>query len=122
MPDCAGFEPLLVTVKTSGVAAPSAIVPAPKVLATLAAAMFTTRHWSLEALVALVVVTEAARLVNAAGLPAQLALLCAAALVRPLTVTVQLAVPAVIWMPARPESTRVPELYAALAGPEQPAE
>ncbi len=54
-----------------------------------------------------VVATEAARLVKAAGLPAQLAFTCPAWLVTPATVTVQLAVPAVIARPESPESTRV---------------
>ena len=122
MPDCAGFVPWLVIVKTSVVAAPSAMVPAPKVFATFGLCRFTTRHWLAEPLVALVAVTLAARLVNAAGLPAQLAFTWPAALVRPATVTVQLAVPAAIAMPVRPESTRVPAVYVAVAGPEQPAE
>jgi hypothetical protein len=68
----------------------------------------TTRHTSLEVLLAPVAVTLAARLVNAAGLPAQLALVCVGWLVRPESVTVQLAVPAVIAMPVSPEITRVP--------------
>ena len=42
--DCAGFEPLFVSVKTSVVTAPSTIVPVPKVLATVGAAAVTTRH------------------------------------------------------------------------------
>src|SRR5256885_1239076 len=128
MPDCAGFEPLLVSVKTTVVAAPSAIEAAPKVFATPGAAMLTTRQRSsvvvapslieaapkvfaapgvpvvttrqrsTELFVALVVVTALARLVNAAGLPAQLALACVAWFVSPLTVTVQLAVPPVMAM------------------------
>ena len=68
---------------------------------------FTTRHWSVEVLVALAVVTEADALVKAAGLPEQLVLVCVAALVSPETVTVQLVVPAVIAIPVRPERTRV---------------
>src|SRR4029077_11821143 len=60
--------------------------------------------------------------VNAAGLPAQLAFTWVAALVRPATVTVQLAVPLAIATPVRPESTRVPAVYVAVAGPEHPAE
>ncbi len=107
MPDCAGFEPWLASVKTRVVAAPSLIEAAPKVLAALGAMVLTTRHWSAPPGVALVAVTLAARLVNAAGLPAQLALVCVAALVTPASVTVQLAVPAVIAMPVSPESTRV---------------
>src|SRR4051812_6132478 len=104
----AGFEPLFESVKTTVVAAPSAIVPAPKAFATVALVFVTTRHWSAPPGVALVAVTLAARLVNPAGLPAQLALICVAALVSPETVTVQLAVPAVIAMPVRPDNTRVP--------------
>ena len=104
---CAGLVPLLVSVKTRVVAAPSAMVPAPKVLAAAGLARFTTRHCALEVLAALVVVTLAGAFVNAAGLPAQLALVCVAWFVTPETVTVQLAVPAVIAMPPRPESARV---------------
>ncbi len=55
-----------------------------------------------------VVVTFAPRLVKAAGLPAQLAFTWVAWLVTPATVTVQLAVPAVMLRPVSPESTRVP--------------
>ena len=44
MADCAGFEPVLVSVKTRDVVAPSAIVPAPKVFATVGFAFVTTRH------------------------------------------------------------------------------
>ena len=76
--DCAGLVPLLASVKTRLVAAPSAMVPAPKVFATLGFTRLTTRHWSLEPLLMPVVVTPAARFVKAAGLPAQLALTCAA--------------------------------------------
>src|SRR6516165_3291166 len=96
MPDCAGLVPWLVIVKTSVVAAPSAIVPAPKVFATFGLCTFTTRHWFVETLVALVVVTFEAWLVNATGVAEQLELTCPFALVRPATVTVQLAVPALI--------------------------
>jgi hypothetical protein len=122
MPDCAGFDPWFVSVKTSVVAPASLIDAAPKVLAALGAMVLTTRHWSVPPGVAFVAVTFAARLVKAAGLPAQLALVCVAALVTPATVTVQLAVPLVIAMPVSPESTRVPAVYVAVAGPEQPAE
>src|SRR5262245_47877832 len=59
MPLCAGFEPLLVSVKTSVVDAPSAIVPAPKVFAADGVPGFTTRHWSVDVLFAFVVVTDA---------------------------------------------------------------
>ena len=82
----------------------------------------TTRHWSVEAFVAPAVVTDAVRFVNAAGRPTQLAFVCVAAFVSPATVTVQLTVPEAIASPVSPESTRVPPLYAALAGPEHPAE
>ncbi len=108
MPDCAGWVPLFVSVKTSVVAAPSAIEAAPKVFATFGLTRLTTRHWSVDALVAPVAATLAARLVKAAGLPAQLAFTCDAWLVSPATVAVQLAVPAAIAIPERPESTRVP--------------
>jgi hypothetical protein len=110
IPDCAGFEPLLVRVKMSVVVAPSAIVPAPNVLATLGFTRFTTRHWSLEMFVALTVVTLADRFVNAAGLPAHDAFVCVAAFVSPATVTVHEAVVAAIAIPVSPESTRVPPL------------
>src|SRR5438270_645577 len=119
---CAGLVPVFASVKTSVVAAPSAMLAAPKVFATVALVFVTTRHWSAPAGVALVAVTLAARLVKAAGFPTQLAFVCAAALVRPETVTVQLALPAVIAMPVKPDSTRVPAVYDAVAGPEQPAE
>src|SRR5690242_16881388 len=104
MPDCAGFEPWFASVKTRVVDAPSLIDAAPNVLAAFGAMALTTRHWSAPAGVALVAVTLAARFVNAAGLPAQLALVCVARLVTPDTVTMQLAVPAVIAMPVSPES------------------
>jgi len=122
MPDCAGLVPLLASVKISVEVAPWSIGVGEKALVRLAVAAFTTRHWSVEALVAAVVVTFTAMLVKAAGLPAQLAFTIEAWLVRPETVTVQLAVPAVIAMPERPDRTRVPLLYAAVAGPEQPPE
>ncbi len=122
MPDWAGLLPWFASVKTSVVADPSAMEAAPNVFATVGAIAFTTRHWSDDAFVAPVAVTFAARFVNAAGLPAQLGFTCAAWLPRPETVTVQLAVPAVMAMPVSPERTRVPPLYAALAGPEHPAE
>src|SRR5205085_1969632 len=110
MPDCAGAVPGFVSAKTSVVVPVSAMLAAPKVLPTLGVPAVTTRQRSSATLEALVAVTEAARLVNAAGLPAQLALVCVAVLVRPLTVTVQLAVPAVIAIPESPESTCVPAL------------
>ncbi len=108
MPDCAGWVPPLASVKTSVVVEPSLMEAAPKVLATVGVAALTTRQRSVDAFVAPAAVTFAARLVNAAGLPAQLAFACEAWLVRPATLTVQLAVPADIAMPERPESTRVP--------------
>src|SRR5215510_5979507 len=112
MPACAGFEPELVSVKTSVVAAPSAIVAAPKVFAALGAFGFTTRQALPPPTVAPVAVTLAARLVKAAGLVAHEALVWVAALVRPATVTVQLPTPAGIAMPVRPERIRVPLAYA----------
>ena len=96
MPIAPGCCRVLVSVKTSVVAAASLIEAAPKVLATFGFVRFTTRHWSVELLVMPVVVTEAARLVKPAGLPTQLAFTCPPWFVRPTTVTVQLAVPAVI--------------------------
>jgi len=110
IPGCAGFVPVFVSVNTSVVAAPSAMEAAPKVLATAGTTRFTTRHWSVELFVALVVVTFAARFVNAAGLPTHEALVCVAAFVRPATVTVHEAVVAAIAMPVSPESTCVPLL------------
>src|SRR5438874_1364921 len=104
MPDWTGFDPLLVSVKTSVVVLLSVIEAAPKVFATEGAAVFTTRHWSVEVLVALVVVTDADRFVKAAGLPEQLELVCVAVLVRPAIVTVQLAVPAVMATVVSPET------------------
>jgi hypothetical protein len=118
--DWAGFVPLLVSVKTSVVMAVSLIDAAPKVLATVGFARVTTTHWSVPAGVAFVAVTLAARLVKAAA--GQLAFTWVATLVRPETVTVQLAVPLAIAMPVRPERTRVPAAYVAGLGPEQPAE
>jgi hypothetical protein len=106
----AGFVPVFVSVKTSVVVAPSLMAAAPKVLATVGVPAVTTRHWSVEAFVALAVVTEAERFVKAAGFAAQLAFVCVAAFVRPDTVTVHEAVPEAIAMPVRPESTRVPLL------------
>ena len=46
---------------------------------------------------------------------------CPAVLVSPANVAVQDAVPLLIASVVRPEITRVPALYAALAGPLQPA-
>src|SRR5437763_1854557 len=89
---CAGFVPLLVSVKTRVVTPPSGMLAAPKVFATVGFVVVTTRHWSAPAGVAFAAVTFAARFVNAAGLPAQLAFAWPAALVRPETVTVQLGV------------------------------
>ena len=114
--------PVLVIVKVSVEVAPAAIVVGANALSRVGASVFTTRQTLPAVTVALVVVTLAERLVNAAGGPTQLAFTAVARLVRPATVTVQLAVPAVIAMPVRPERTRVPTLYAAAAGPEQPAE
>ena len=67
------------------------------------------------------VVTFVAKFVNAAGLPAHDAFVCVAVLVRPLTVTVQVAVVAAIVTAVMPDSTRVPLLYALSTGPLQPA-
>ncbi len=108
--DCAGFVPPFASVKTIVVAAPSAIDGAPNAFATVGLARVTTRHWSDDAFVTPVPVTFEARLVKAAGLPAQLAFTCVGWLVSPATVTVQLAVPDDIAMPVSPESPRVPAL------------
>jgi hypothetical protein len=110
IPDCAGLLPLLASVNTSVVDAPSPMDPAVNALVSVAVPVVTTRHWSAEALVALAVVTLEARFVNAAGLPTQLALVCVAAFVKPATLTVQLTVPEAIAMPVSPESTRVAPL------------
>jgi hypothetical protein len=100
IPDCAGFEPLFASVKTSVVAAPSLIGLAPNVLATVGAPAVTTRQLFATPLVRLAVLLMfAAPFVNAAGFAAQLALACAARLVTPFTVIVQLAVPAIIDTP-----------------------
>jgi hypothetical protein len=97
IPDCAGFVPLLVSVKTSVVLAPSLIGLAPKVLATVGAPAVTTRQLLPTPLVTLAVpLMLAAPFVNAAGLAAQFAFVCAARFVTPVTVTVQLAVSASI--------------------------
>jgi hypothetical protein len=110
IPDCAGFEPLLVSVKTSVVEAVSLIAPAPNAFVSVAAPAVTTRHASPAPTVAPAAVTFAARFVNAAGRPTQLAFVCVAAFVTPATVTVQLAVPELIASPVSPVSTRVPPL------------
>jgi hypothetical protein len=110
IPDCAGFVPVFVSVKTIGVVPPSPIAPAVNALVSVAALAVTTRHWSVEALVAPAVVTDAERFVKAAGLPTQLAFVCVAAFVSPATVTVHEAVPEVMATPVSPESTRVPLL------------
>jgi hypothetical protein len=107
MPARAGFVPVLVSVKTSVVAPPSAIVPAPKVFATDGVPAVTTRHTSAEVLLAPVEVTlarvgERRRVARAARVG--LRRLVGEARI----VIVQLAVPALIAMPVRPESTRVP--------------
>ena len=111
IPDCAGLLPLLVSVKTSVVAAPSLIGLAPKVLATVGAPAVTTRQLAATPLVRLVVALMlAAPLVKAAGVAAQLALVCVAAFVTPATVTVQEPVPDAIAIPVNPDSTCVPPL------------
>jgi hypothetical protein len=110
IPDCAGFVPVFVSVKTSVVEPVSAIEPAPNAFVSVACAAFTTRHWSVEAFVAFVAVTEAAGFVKAAGFVAQLAFVCVATFVRPATVTVHEAVPEAMAMPVSPESTFVPPL------------
>jgi hypothetical protein len=120
IPDCAGFDPVFVSVKMSVVDAVSAMPTVPNAFVSVGCAAFTTRHWLVEALLTPATVTEAARFVNAAGFVAQLAFVCAGAFVTPATVTVQLATPAGIAIPVSPESTRVPPVYTAVAGPVQP--
>jgi hypothetical protein len=110
IPERAGFVPVFVSVKTSVVEPPSPIAPAVNAFVRVGVPAVTTRHWSADVLVALAVVTDAARFVNAAGLAAQLELVCVAAFVTPATVTVQLAVPEAIAMPVSPESVRAPAL------------
>ena len=110
IPERAGFVPVFVSVNTSVVLEVSLMAAAENVLVSEAVPVVTTRHWSVEAFVALAVVTEAERFVKAAGFAAQLAFVCVAAFVRPATVTVHEAVPEAMAMPVRPESTRVPPL------------
>ena len=105
--DWAGLVPVLVKVKTRVVVAPSAIEPAPKVLATVGLVLVTLKHWSVDVLLALVVVTLAAKLVwlacgQAPAVPA--------VLVRPAKVTLQVAVALAMATAVRPEMTRLPLL------------
>jgi len=87
----------LASVKTSVVVAPSAIVPVPKVFATVGAPAVTTRQLAPTPLVRLArALMFAAPFVNAAGLPTQLALVCAARFVTPVTVIVHVGAPALI--------------------------
>jgi hypothetical protein len=119
IPERAGFVPVFVSVKMSVVLAVSLIAAAANPFVSVGVPAVTTRHWSAEAFVAPAVVTDAVRFVNAAA--GHVGFTCEAAFVTPATVTVQLTVPEAIASPVTPESTRVPLLYAALAGPEQPA-
>src|SRR5262245_19457777 len=98
MPAWAGFVPWFVSVKTGVVGAPAAVVAAPNVVAALGAVAVTDTHSFVEVLVAFVTVTLAARFVCATTghVPT-----CAGSLVRPESVTVQLAVPEVMAMPVR---------------------
>ena len=107
MADWAGLVPVLVSVKIKVVAAPSAMVAAPKVLATLGLVLVMLRHWLVAVLVALVVVTLAAKLVWAAcgQVP-----VWPAVLVRPAKVTVQLAVALAMAKVVKPLMTLVPLL------------
>ena len=118
MADCAGLVPALVRVKTRVVVAPSAMLAAPKVLATVGLVLVTVRQASAPPVVAFVAVMLACRLVWAAcgQVP-----FTPDALVSPASVTVQLAVPLVIARLVRPLITREPVLYTAVAGPLQPA-
>jgi len=54
---CAGFVPGVREREDQRGRRPSAIETAPKVLATVGTTRLTTRHWSVDVLVALVVVT-----------------------------------------------------------------
>jgi hypothetical protein len=108
IPDCAGLVPVFASVNTSVVEPVSAIEAAPKALVSVGCDAVTTRHWFVEAFVALAAVTEAARFVKAAGFVAQLAFVWVGAFVRPDTVTVHEAVPEAIAIPVSPESVRVP--------------
>jgi hypothetical protein len=111
IPDCAGFVPVFVSVKTSVVDPVSAIEAAPNAFVSVGCAAFTTRQLAATALVTLVTPPMLpAALVNAAGFVAHDALVCAAWFVTPATVTVQEAVPEAIARPVSPESTRVPAL------------
>jgi hypothetical protein len=108
IPERAGFVPVFVSVKTSVVLEVSLIAAAPNAFVSVGVPVVTTRHWSVEALVAPAAVTDAERFVNAAA--GQDGLTWVAAFVRPATVTVQLTVPEAIARPVSPESTRVPAL------------
>ena len=105
--DWAGLVPVLVSVKIRVVVAPSAMEPAPKVLATVGLVLVTLRHWLVAVLVALVVVTLAAKLVWAAcgQVP-----VVPAVLVKPASVTLQVAVALAMAKVVRPEMTPVPAL------------
>src|SRR5262245_36046582 len=104
MPDRAGFVPLRGSVKTMDKVAPSALVAGPKHFPAVGTVEVTGRHWSVEVLATIAVVTLAARLVRAAAgqVPTSVG-----SLVRPESVTVHETVPEVTAMPVRPESTRV---------------
>jgi len=108
IPERAGFVPVFVSVKMSVVEAVSLIAAAANAFVRVGVPAVTTRHWSVDVLVALDVVTDVARFVNAAA--GHVAFTCEAALVSPATVTVQEAVPEAIAMPVSPESARAPAL------------
>ena len=116
--DWAGLVPVLVRVKMRVVAAPSAMVAAPNVLATVGLVLVMVKHWSLPPIDAPVDVTLANKLVCAAcgHVP-----VVPAALVSPATVAVQLIVALAMASVVKPLMILVPTLYAALAGPLQPA-
>ena len=95
----------MVRVKISVVVAPSAIDAAPKVLATVGLVLVTVKQASAPAVVALVAVMLACRLVWATcgQVP-----FTPDALVSPASVTVQLAVPLVMASVVKPLMTLVP--------------
>lgn len=107
IPLCAGLVPLLVKVKIRLVVPASLMVAADHALVKVGLTVLTTKHWSVDVLVARLVVTFAVKLVKAAGLPTQEALVCVGEFVRSAIVTVQLDVVNVIATPVIPDSTLV---------------
>lgn len=100
IPAWAGLEPVLVSVKTSVVDAPSTMVAAPHALVNTGGTVLTTTHWFVTPFTtptdgAILVLL----LVKAAGFVMQLVLVKPARLVTAVTVMVQLAVAAAIVTP-----------------------